>query len=255
MRSGAYLGAAAVPQEFDLRYFKLYLSAPYSKKLDCHLYIHLRYPERTSKEFLEEFRTLTGKFEGLLDAEPLPPLPTARLNVIRYWSPDRGNVRSYQEQDGKQVLHGVQVSFGENNRLREMSVYNAGVLEHRTQFYADGFTFRAQRREHNGDGRDVIYAPIRKPIAEIGSESEGVGFAPLKSQAVVYEGLVKGDRPWSGSFLVRGIAGFRAVLNLEEYREGLLFSTKPFPVEKFSLPTVDPDAGKWLWEYPDWPNR
>jgi hypothetical protein len=64
LRSGAYLGAATVPQEFDKRYFTLYLAAPYSKKMDCHLYIHLKYPERTSQEFLEEFRKLTNQFEG-----------------------------------------------------------------------------------------------------------------------------------------------------------------------------------------------
>ena len=63
LRQGKYGGTAAVPQNFDERYFTLYLSAPYSKKLDRHLYIHLKYPSNVPKEFLKEFKGLTDAFE------------------------------------------------------------------------------------------------------------------------------------------------------------------------------------------------
>lgn len=62
LRKGEYKGAAAVPQEFDKRYFTLYLAAPYSKKLDHHLYINLKYPKDVSKDFLKEFKQLMNEF-------------------------------------------------------------------------------------------------------------------------------------------------------------------------------------------------
>lgn len=62
LRPGTYRGMAVVPQSFDKRYFTLLLLAPYSKKLDHHLYVHLKYPRDVSKEFLDEFRALTDNF-------------------------------------------------------------------------------------------------------------------------------------------------------------------------------------------------
>ena len=64
LRQGKYGGAAVVPQDFNERYFTLYLSAPYSKKLDRHLYIHLKYPSNVPEEFLKDFKRLTDEFEG-----------------------------------------------------------------------------------------------------------------------------------------------------------------------------------------------
>ena len=63
LRPGEYGGMAAVPQSFDKRYFTLFLMAPYSKKLDYHLYIHLKYPRDATKEFLKEFGQLAEGFE------------------------------------------------------------------------------------------------------------------------------------------------------------------------------------------------
>jgi hypothetical protein len=63
LRAGEYMGMAVVPQSFDKRYFTLLLMAPYSKKLDHHLYIHLKYPRDVPKEFLEEFERLVNAFE------------------------------------------------------------------------------------------------------------------------------------------------------------------------------------------------
>src|SRR5262249_6243118 len=64
LRHVKYGGAAGVPQNFDERYFTLFLSAPYSKKLDRHLYIHLKYPSNVPKDFLKDFKTLTDNFES-----------------------------------------------------------------------------------------------------------------------------------------------------------------------------------------------
>jgi hypothetical protein len=47
-----------------MRYFKLYYAVPYSKRLDRHLYIHLKYTERVPKEFLKDFKRLTDEFEA-----------------------------------------------------------------------------------------------------------------------------------------------------------------------------------------------
>jgi hypothetical protein len=68
LRSGEYGGMAAAPQSFDKRYFTLLLMAPYSKKLDHHLYIHLKYPRDVTKEFLKEFGCLTDGFEKYVPA-------------------------------------------------------------------------------------------------------------------------------------------------------------------------------------------
>jgi hypothetical protein len=66
LREGKYQGTAVVPQEFDERYFTLYLAAPYSKKLDHHLYIHLKYPRDASEDFLKEFKLLVNDFDKSL---------------------------------------------------------------------------------------------------------------------------------------------------------------------------------------------
>jgi hypothetical protein len=63
LRAGEYGGMAVVPQSFDKRYFTVLLMAPYSKKLDHHLYIHLKYPGDVHKEFLKEFERLVEGFE------------------------------------------------------------------------------------------------------------------------------------------------------------------------------------------------
>jgi hypothetical protein len=63
LHAGQYGGMAIAPQSFDKRYFILLLMAPYSKKLDHHLYIHLKYPRDVSKEFLKDFEHLVNGFE------------------------------------------------------------------------------------------------------------------------------------------------------------------------------------------------
>ena len=68
LRAGAYGGMAAVPQSFDKRYFTLLLTASHSKKLDQHLYIHLKYPRDVPKDFLKEFRLLMDGFEKHVQA-------------------------------------------------------------------------------------------------------------------------------------------------------------------------------------------
>jgi hypothetical protein len=57
LRAGKYAGMAVTPQSFDKRYFTLLLMAPYSKKLNYHLYVHLKYPRDVPQEFLKEFST------------------------------------------------------------------------------------------------------------------------------------------------------------------------------------------------------
>jgi hypothetical protein len=63
LRPGEYQGMAAVPQSVDKRYFTLWVTAPHSRKLDHHLYIHLKYPRDVPKDFLKEFERLVDGFE------------------------------------------------------------------------------------------------------------------------------------------------------------------------------------------------
>lgn len=65
---GPYQGMAEVPQTFDKRYFTLLLMAPDSEKLDCHLYVRLKYPRDVPEEFLREFKQLVEGFETQLHA-------------------------------------------------------------------------------------------------------------------------------------------------------------------------------------------
>ena len=63
LRAGQYGGMAGVPQSFDKRYFTLLLLAPYSKTLDHHLYVHLKYPRDVPKKFLKDFDYLVNAFD------------------------------------------------------------------------------------------------------------------------------------------------------------------------------------------------
>jgi hypothetical protein len=60
---GPYMGMAAVPQTFDKRYYMLLLTAPSSKGLVAHLWVHLKYPRNAPAEFVKDFETLVGEFE------------------------------------------------------------------------------------------------------------------------------------------------------------------------------------------------
>ena len=64
LAQGEYKGPAVLPWVEDMRYFTLYWAAPYSKKLDRHLSIHLKYPSNVPKEFLKDFKRLTDEFEA-----------------------------------------------------------------------------------------------------------------------------------------------------------------------------------------------
>ncbi len=66
---GKYGGTAGVPQTFDHHYYKVHLMAPYSKKYDCHLYVHLYYPANVSPKFLKQFQDLINDFEKHLAVE------------------------------------------------------------------------------------------------------------------------------------------------------------------------------------------
>jgi hypothetical protein len=67
---GEYGGMAVVPQSFDKPYFVVRLLAPYSKKLDGHLLIHLKYPATVPPEFLKDFESLVNDFDEYATAAP-----------------------------------------------------------------------------------------------------------------------------------------------------------------------------------------
>lgn len=186
------------------------------------------------------------------------PAPDAgRLDVGGAFGEAGGRLISQKDRgDGTKILHGMQVVLGPRNWLKEYAVFNEGALEQRTQFYPNGRTFRVQRREHNGDGHEVIYTPERnKEIAEDVRVDGGAQIGPLKTQGVICQGTVKADKRWEGSFLVREpIPGeFGRRLRLQEYRKGDLAKSGPFPVEQLGLDKSHTDPKRWLWDFPEWP--
>lgn len=68
LRPGKYGGAAVVPQAFDKRYFTVLLMAPYSKKIDHHLYVHLKYPRHVSDELIDGLKHLANGFNEYVPA-------------------------------------------------------------------------------------------------------------------------------------------------------------------------------------------
>jgi hypothetical protein len=183
-------------------------------------------------------------------AEPPPPgtLPDeGRLDVESSWGQEGGGIISRKSSgDGKRVLHGIQVTVGPKNWLKEYAVYNNGILEQRTQFYPSGRTFRFQRREHNGDGYEVIYAPSADKIV-----AEGKAVV----QQVHCKGTVKADKRWEGTFLVWEAIPkeFGLRLAVQEYRKGELIKSTPFSAKKLDLPENTTQHDGWLWDSPDWP--
>jgi hypothetical protein len=67
LREGKYEGAAALPQTFDMRYFRVLGIAPYSQKHNAHLYIDLSYPGNVRDDFLRQFTELVNGWEKYLD--------------------------------------------------------------------------------------------------------------------------------------------------------------------------------------------
>lgn len=65
-RTGRYGGQAVVPQDLDKRYFRLLLRAPYSERLDAHLYVHLKLPGigAPPEGFVEAFEAMLQRFEA-----------------------------------------------------------------------------------------------------------------------------------------------------------------------------------------------
>ena len=189
---------------------------------------------------------------------PAPPkdlLEKARLDVSRSWSDRGGRIISQQKRpDGTKVPHGVQLSVGPNNWLKEFSVYNDGILEQLAQFYPNGREFRFQRREHNGDGYEVIYTagkPLR--FKEKPGPQHDIDLTGFQPQTQLCQGMVKAGKRYDGQFLVRVIDGYAWELMLEQYKKGTLVKSTPFPIEKLGLPEDNTDADTWLWEFPDWP--
>lgn len=177
-----------------------------------------------------------------------------RLDVSRTWGQDGGRIASQAMHDGKQVLHGLQVVVGPKNWLKEYAVYNLGVFEQATQFYPSGRTFREQRREHNGDGSDVVYEDVPTHlVAQKVIVDGGADIGPIKTQTAIAQGMVKNDRRWSGTFLVPTLEGFATKLMLQEFRDGKIMSSTPFPVEKLGLPEGHREFDTWLWAFPEWP--
>lgn len=61
---GAYNGAAELPQTLDKRYFTLAVSAPYSKQLDAHLHVGVKYPAEVPAGFKAQLEQVLNDFES-----------------------------------------------------------------------------------------------------------------------------------------------------------------------------------------------
>jgi hypothetical protein len=61
--AGEYVGAAMAPQDFDKRYFTHRLMAPYSKRLNAHLRVDIRYSRRVPAGFLDQLSAVVNDFD------------------------------------------------------------------------------------------------------------------------------------------------------------------------------------------------
>src|SRR5688572_23954065 len=61
--AGEYGGAAMTPQDFDKRYFTHRVMTPYSKRLDAHLRVDVRYPQRVPAGFLDQLSAVVNDFD------------------------------------------------------------------------------------------------------------------------------------------------------------------------------------------------
>jgi hypothetical protein len=183
------------------------------------------------------------------------PLPNDRLAIGSTRGATGGRLESEQVRvDGSRALHGLQVAHDAELRIKEYSVYNLGRCEQLVQFYRNGNVFRSQHRDHNGDGDETIYTPQNdKVVADKVIVDGGQNIGPIKVQDALCFGRVKGGKYFSGTFLVRELRGFQFELMLNEYAEGKLVSTKPFPLEKLELDKAEASEENWRWSWPDWP--
>jgi len=69
LRDGRWGGQACLPQSFDKRYFTNLARAPYSKRLDRHLLVSLKYPRDVPVEFRETFVRMVDGFEKYIPAK------------------------------------------------------------------------------------------------------------------------------------------------------------------------------------------
>lgn len=184
-----------------------------------------------------------------------PALPQTRLQVGRTGGPLGGTLQSEQiQQDGRTVLHGLQVCYGPQLQIKEYSVYNDGRCEQLVQFYANGNVFREQSRDHEGSGSEALYSPEENQvIAEKVLVDGGQDIGPIKRPERICFGRVKTGKCWEGSFLIRELQGFQLIWMLQEYQAGKLVSSKPFPLEKLGLTAEAVKDEKWGWSVPDWP--
>jgi len=180
-----------------------------------------------------------------------------RLPVSRSQGQDGGTITSErQREDGTLVLHGLQVKYGPRLQIREYSVYNEGQLEQLWQMYPSGNAFRAVHRQGNGDGDETIYsAGATKTVAEKVIVAGGQNIGPIKEQEVIAQGRVKNGQRHDGTFLVRQLKGFQFHWERQEFKDGKLLKSEPFPLDKLALKEIPgADAYEhWPWTIPDWP--
>lgn len=63
LKEGKYSGAAELPQTFDQHYYNIIVMAPYSKKMDCYLHVHLYVPQQGKNDaFIKAFTKAVSHF-------------------------------------------------------------------------------------------------------------------------------------------------------------------------------------------------
>jgi hypothetical protein len=179
------------------------------------------------------------------------------LVVSRTQGPDGGTLTSErQREDGTLVLHGLQLKYGPRLQIREYSVYHEGELEQLYQMFPNGNAFRVVHRQANGDGDEVVYsAAASKTVAEKLIVGSGQDIGPIKTQEVLAQGTIKKGQRHHGTFLVRELQGFQFHWLKQEFKDGQVVKSEPFPIDKLDLkeiPGADADE-HWPWTIPDWP--
>jgi hypothetical protein len=168
-------------------------------------------------------------------AESIAQLQTPPNEVLGNFGPHEATLTSVLRSD-EDVPHGLEVST-EDGWLREAIVYDHGRWTRRFAFRRDGGVLLATYRDGD-DGRVEIWSDQAQ---------------------LLFTGLVRGGRRWSGQFLVFELLpdtyGERQVM-LHEYRDGALARREPFPFERVGVePPDDPiDPSNWPWKSQEWPD-
>lgn len=174
---------------------------------------------------------------GIDRAEVIASVPGEAIEVSAGFGPNHATIYSeITSEGGEKIPHGLQVTT-EHGWLREAAVYDHGLLIRHYYLHHNGYSFIATHRDAAGDGSVLIW------------NNRG---------SVVYSGIVRGGKRWTGHFMVKEFIpntyGEQRIM-LYEYRDGERVGREQFPFDRVDVapPDHSVDPSNWPWAGLDWP--